>query len=160
MANSSSNKSTERRTSVLPIEKTCITSQEKSTPLPDRDNLQTINENTVEKNTTKVSNEKQFSYFQLFKYSTTFERFLVAAGIIFASLASVCITYSIIIYAEFASLLIDRSVGIGTSSPATILQLFGGGTKLTNTSREENLQAIRDDALTNTVSLELRIKLG
>ncbi|XP_037941771.1 multidrug resistance protein homolog 49-like [Teleopsis dalmanni] len=86
-------------------------------------------------------------YGSKFKYSTSLERFLVAAAIALASLASICVTYCLVIYGEFTSLLIDRSVGIGSSSPTIFLQAFGGGTKLTNATREQNLQAIRDDAL-------------
>ncbi|KAI8127489.1 Multidrug resistance protein like protein 49 [Lucilia cuprina] len=97
---------------------------------------------------TPTDTEKNYkiSYFQLFRYSTFGERCLIVLGIILASLGSIGIPYSIVIYGEYSSLLIDRTVGVGTSSNTFILQLFGGGKKLTNASYEENMQAIRDDS--------------
>lgn len=35
--------------------------------------------------------------------------------------------FLIIIYGEFTTLLVDRSYGIGTSTPTFILKWFGGG---------------------------------
>ncbi|XP_037946899.1 multidrug resistance protein homolog 49-like [Teleopsis dalmanni] len=147
MAHNNSNLPTEPDIILSPIEKSNRSSREKHGTLQSSTNFHTTNKNTVERNTTKVSHEKQYSYFKLFKYSTTFERFLLVAATICASIASVCVSYCLVIYGEFTSLLIDRSVGIGSSSPTIFLQAFGGGIKLTNATREENLQAIRDDAL-------------
>ncbi|XP_032292618.1 multidrug resistance protein homolog 49 [Drosophila virilis] len=91
--------------------------------------------------------DKKYSFFDLFRYSTRLERFLLLLSIIVATIASVFIPYFILIYGEFTSLLIDRTVGEGTSSPTFILALFGGGKRLTNASREENNQAIVDDSI-------------
>lgn len=91
--------------------------------------------------------ERNYTYFDLFRYSTCGERFLLGLSIIVATLASVFIPYFILIYGEYTSLLIDRTVGEGTSSPTFFLALFGGGQRLTNASREENNQAIRDDSV-------------
>ncbi|TMW46661.1 hypothetical protein DOY81_008256 [Sarcophaga bullata] len=91
-------------------------------------------------------NDNKLSYFKLFRYATLGERLLIVVGIILASLAAVGIPYSIVIYGEFSSLLIDRTRGVGTSSSTFLLQLFGGGKRLTNATHEENMQAIRDDA--------------
>jgi len=44
--------------------------------------------------------------------------------------ASVFIPYFMIIYGEFTSLLVDRTVGVGTSSPSFALTMFGGGKQL------------------------------
>ncbi|XP_037948001.1 multidrug resistance protein homolog 49-like isoform X1 [Teleopsis dalmanni] len=132
--------------SVTPTEKQWRSSLKISNNPPCKNNFIGLNKSTLEKYISKPPKEKQSSHFQLFKYSTTLECILVVVGIVLASLASICITYSFVIYGEFTSLLIDRSVGVGTSSPTLVLQLFGGGKKLTNATKEENLQAIRDDA--------------
>ncbi|XP_034108471.1 multidrug resistance protein homolog 49 [Drosophila albomicans] len=91
--------------------------------------------------------ERKYTYFDLFRYSTCGERFLLALSMIVATLASIFIPYFILIYGEFTSLLIDRTVGKGTSSPTFILALFGGGQRLTDASEEENKQAIIDDSI-------------
>ncbi|XP_037954077.1 multidrug resistance protein homolog 49-like [Teleopsis dalmanni] len=147
MAHNNSNIPTEPDIILSPTEKNNRSSQEKPDTLQNSTNLHITNKNTVARNTAKVSYENQFSYLQLFKYSTTFERFLLAIAIVFASLASISVLYCLVIYGEFTSLLIDRSVGNGSSSSTIFLQVFGGGTKLTNATREENLQVIKDDAL-------------
>ncbi|KAH8393395.1 hypothetical protein KR215_008311 [Drosophila sulfurigaster] len=91
--------------------------------------------------------ERKYTDFDLFRYSTCGERFLLALSMIVATLASIFIPYFILIYGEFTSLLIDRTVGEGTSSPTFILALFGGGQRLTDASEEENKQAIIDDSI-------------
>lgn len=53
----------------------------------------------------------------------------------------------IILYAEYASLLVDRVREEGTSTKTTLLHLFGGGRRLTNATTEENRAAILEDAL-------------
>ncbi|XP_016941168.4 multidrug resistance protein homolog 49 isoform X1 [Drosophila suzukii] len=89
---------------------------------------------------------KKYSYFDLFRYSTACERCLIVFSLLVATGASVFIPFFLIIYAEFTSLLVDRTVGVGTSSPTFALTMFGGGKQLTNASEEENKQAIIDDA--------------
>lgn len=94
------------------------------------------------------SNEKleNVSYFSLYRYSTIGERFLIFLGVIFATLGSLGVPYAVVIYGEFTSLLIDRTTGIGTSSPTFILSIFGGGRILTNATKEENIAAMREDS--------------
>ncbi|XP_055855395.1 multidrug resistance protein homolog 49 [Episyrphus balteatus] len=87
------------------------------------------------------------SYFSLYRYSTIGERLLMMFGVVLAALGSIGVPYSVVIYGEFTSLLIDRTTGFGTSSPTFILNIFGGGKVLTNASKEENIQAIKDDSL-------------
>ncbi|XP_067631071.1 multidrug resistance protein homolog 49 isoform X2 [Eurosta solidaginis] len=94
----------------------------------------------------KAVTEAKYPYSALFRYATILDRLLVVVGVILASLAAVGVPYSTIIYAEFSALLIDRNVGIGTSTPTVVLKLFGGGKTLTNASYAENMQAIKDDA--------------
>ncbi|XP_075169480.1 multi drug resistance 49 [Haematobia irritans] len=96
---------------------------------------------------TKKEKPAGISFLQLFRYSTVGERCLIAFGILFASLASTGMPYSIVIYGEFTSLLVDRTLGIGTSSSTLFLRLFGGGRILTNATYEENMQAIREDTI-------------
>ncbi|KAH8277612.1 hypothetical protein KR018_002116 [Drosophila ironensis] len=90
---------------------------------------------------------KKYSYFDLFRYSTVCERFVFAFSLLVATGASVFIPYFMIIYGEFTSLLVDRTVGVGTSSPTFALAMFGGGKQLTNASKVENSQAIIDDSI-------------
>ncbi|XP_001986851.2 multidrug resistance protein homolog 49 [Drosophila grimshawi] len=117
--------------------------KQRQTKLPDLGDFQ------VQKKTGDATAEpdKKYNYFNLFRYSTVGERFLLALSMIVATLASVFIPYFILIYGEFTSLLIDRNVREGTSSPTFILALFGGGRRLTNPGVEENRQAIIDDAV-------------
>ncbi|XP_036342463.1 multidrug resistance protein homolog 49-like, partial [Rhagoletis pomonella] len=89
----------------------------------------------------------RYPYLELFRYATLWDRLLVVFGAVVASLAALSSPYNIIIYAELTTLLIDRNVGIGTSTPAPILSAFGGGRKLTNASHAENMLAIKEDAL-------------
>ncbi|XP_039953591.1 multidrug resistance protein homolog 49 isoform X1 [Bactrocera tryoni] len=91
--------------------------------------------------------EKKYPYLELFRYASIWDRLIMIIGMLAASLASICVPYNVIIYAEFTTLLIDRDVGIGTSTPAPILNIFGGGKTLTNATHAENMQAVKDDAL-------------
>lgn len=65
-----------------------------------------------------------------FRYSTISERFMMLIGVLLACIAAGGMPYSIVIYGEFSSLMVDRTVGVGTSSSTLILHLFGGGRKL------------------------------
>uniref|UniRef100_A0A1A9USS9 ABC-type xenobiotic transporter n=1 Tax=Glossina austeni TaxID=7395 RepID=A0A1A9USS9_GLOAU len=97
------------------------------------------------KNESPTQTAKQFSYFQLFRYATVAERFLIFLAIILASLSAVNVPFCVAIYGEFTSLLIDRTVGVGTSSATFFLPIFGGGKILTNATHDENMQAIKVD---------------
>lgn len=48
-------------------------------------------------------------------------------GIFFGTLMGLCVPVESIIYGEFTTILIDRVATTGTSTPTTILVLFGGG---------------------------------
>ncbi|XP_005191448.1 multidrug resistance protein homolog 49 isoform X2 [Musca domestica] len=95
----------------------------------------------------KVPKAPSISFFQLFRYSTISERFMMLIGVLLACIAAGGMPYSIVIYGEFSSLMVDRTVGVGTSSSTLILHLFGGGRKLTNATYEENMEAIREDSM-------------
>lgn len=62
-----------------------------------------------------------------YRYASCLEIILMFSAIIFGLLTGLCIPLGTIIYGEFTTLLIDRSVQNGTSTPTVILQLFGGG---------------------------------
>ncbi|XP_054737347.1 multidrug resistance protein homolog 49 [Anastrepha obliqua] len=110
----------------------------KSVPLPGPKDFQAETQN---------GSQNKYSYLELFRYTTIWDRLLIACGTVIASIASICIPYNMIIYAEFTTLLIDRDVGNGTSTSAPLLSIFGGGRKLTDASLEENMQAVREDSL-------------
>lgn len=93
----------------------------KNTSNPNDINFSTSSSNSLQEKDEKVS------YFTLYRYSTIGERLLIFFGVILASLGSIGVPYSVVIYGEFTSLLIDRTTGIGTSSPTFILNIFGGG---------------------------------
>ena len=63
-----------------------------------------------------------------------------------ATFASFGVPYSVILYGEFTTLLVERTIGTGTSTETWILSLFGGGAVLTNATYEENMKAIYEDS--------------
>ena len=48
-------------------------------------------------------------------------------GILFASCGSFGLPYGVILYGEFTTILVDRTIGAGTSTETTLLKIFGGG---------------------------------
>lgn len=93
-----------------------------------------------------MTNTKPVSYFQLFRFATWGEIGATILGVILASFASLGLPYGVILYGEFTTLLVDRTIGIGKSTDTAILSMFGGGQILINASSEENRQAILQDA--------------
>ncbi|XP_055858644.1 multidrug resistance protein homolog 49-like [Episyrphus balteatus] len=90
---------------------------------------------------------KNLKYFQLYRFSTITEKLLIALGLILSTLSSFGIPYSLVNGGEFHLLLIERHTRTGTSSETSILKLFGGGRILTNASKEDNMSALKEDAL-------------
>ncbi|XP_034836542.1 multidrug resistance protein homolog 49 isoform X2 [Maniola hyperantus] len=86
------------------------------------------------------------SWFRLFRFAKPWEFILLVAGVIFATLSGLFVPVGVIIYGEFTSLLIDRTVMNGTSTPTLTIAWFGGGRILTNASREENRRALYEDS--------------
>ncbi|XP_061380949.1 multidrug resistance protein homolog 49-like isoform X2 [Danaus plexippus] len=86
------------------------------------------------------------SYFKLFRFAQRWEFVMLFAGIIFACLNGLFVPVGVIIYGEFTSLLIDRTVMNGTSTPTLTINWFGGGRILTNASPEENRRALIEDS--------------
>ncbi|XP_055537427.1 multidrug resistance protein homolog 49 [Wyeomyia smithii] len=93
-----------------------------------------------------ASSSKPVSYFKLFRFATWGEISATIVGILLASVASLGLPYGVILYGEFTTLLVDRTIGIGKSTDTSILSLFGGGKILVNASIEENQDAILEDA--------------
>ncbi|CAH2087972.1 unnamed protein product [Euphydryas editha] len=86
------------------------------------------------------------SWFSLFRFAKPWEFVLLFAGVIFASINGLFVPVGVIIYGEFTSLLIDRTVMNGTSTQTLTIAWFGGGRILTNASPEENRQALIEDS--------------
>lgn len=62
-----------------------------------------------------------------YRFATKWEIFVIFIGIIFTCLKSFAMPILIVIYGEFTTLLVERTLGIGTSSKTYFLPLFGGG---------------------------------
>ncbi|XP_039747692.1 multidrug resistance protein homolog 49-like isoform X2 [Pararge aegeria] len=86
------------------------------------------------------------SWCKLFRFAKPWEFVLLFAGVIFATLSGLFVPVGVIVYGEFTSLLIDRTVMNGTSTPTLTIAWFGGGRILTNASPEENRQALIEDS--------------
>ncbi|XP_066999667.2 multidrug resistance protein homolog 49 [Anabrus simplex] len=86
------------------------------------------------------------SYYQLFRYSTWQERTLVILGILLAVASGVLMPGFIILYGEFTTLLVERNMENATTSKTYLLELFGGGKKLDNTSGVTWREAMIQDA--------------
>ena len=86
--------------------------------------------------TAKKPNKKDeiptVSYFKLFRFATGKEIFLVFLGIVCALVSSFGLPYGMILYGEFTTVLVDRTIRTGTSTRTNILSVFGGGRVLTN----------------------------
>ncbi|KFB50603.1 AGAP005639-PA-like protein [Anopheles sinensis] len=94
----------------------------------------------------KEASAPTVSYFKLFRFATCGEVCATLVGILLASMASLGLPYGVILYGEFTTLLVDRTIGIGKSTDTAILSIFGGGKVLVNASSEENSAAIMEDA--------------
>lgn len=99
-----------------------------------------------EKASNAVTNTQPVSYFKLFRFATWGEISATILGVILASFASLGLPYGVILYGEYTTLLVDRTIGIGKSTDTAILSMFGGGHVLVNASAEENRLAILQDA--------------
>ncbi|XP_061717365.1 multidrug resistance protein homolog 49-like [Cydia pomonella] len=86
------------------------------------------------------------SFPRLFRFAKPWELLLLFIGVILASLNGLAVPIGVIVYGEFTSLLIDRTVMTGTSSTTWTIALFGGGRILTDASAEENRKALIEDS--------------
>ncbi|XP_055387529.1 multidrug resistance protein homolog 49-like [Condylostylus longicornis] len=104
--------------------------------------LNEVNDNSAETNENQQTNSSD-----TFRFATGFEKFLISISLLFGSIGSLGVPYSVIAFAEVSTLLIDRSSNIGTSTPTVILKWFGGGKILTNATKEENNKEIINDGI-------------
>lgn len=79
------------------------------------------------KDINKETKVNSISYFKLFRFATRCEIFLLYIGLIFAALASMGVPYGLILYGEFTTTLVDRTIGDGTSTETVVLEWYGGG---------------------------------
>ncbi|KAJ2945156.1 hypothetical protein O0L34_g9219 [Tuta absoluta] len=94
-----------------------------------------------------LSSVPPISYFKLYRFATACEIFWLVLGLVLASINGLFVPIGVIIYGEFTSLLIDRTVMTGASTETLTIAWFGGGRILTNASREENRQALIEDSI-------------
>ncbi|XP_072945637.1 multidrug resistance protein homolog 49 [Epargyreus clarus] len=86
------------------------------------------------------------SWFRLFRFAKPWEYLMLFLGVVLATLNGLFVPVGVIVYGEFTSLLIDRTVMTGTSSETLTIAWFGGGRILTNASAEENRLALIEDS--------------
>ncbi|RVE52406.1 hypothetical protein evm_002800 [Chilo suppressalis] len=86
------------------------------------------------------------SWCHLLRFAKPWEIVILIVGVIMASLNGLFVPIGVIVYGEFTSLLIDRTVMNGTSTPTLTISMFGGGRQLTNASAAENRAALIEDS--------------
>ncbi|KAJ8720984.1 hypothetical protein PYW08_006449 [Mythimna loreyi] len=87
------------------------------------------------------------SWVALYRYANVREILLLLIAVFLACINGLFVPLGTIIYGEFTSLLIDRTVMTGTSTETLTIALFGGGQSLTNASKEENREALIRDSM-------------
>ncbi|XP_031626071.1 multidrug resistance protein homolog 65-like [Contarinia nasturtii] len=95
----------------------------------------------------KKDGSKTINYFSLYRYATRWDLFVIVIGVICTFLKAFAMPWTIIVYGEFTSLLVERMYGTGTSSPTWLLHWLGGGKRLTNATIEVNRQEIMNDSV-------------
>ncbi|XP_049836463.1 multidrug resistance protein homolog 49-like [Schistocerca gregaria] len=85
-------------------------------------------------------------YYQLFRYSTCFEKFLIFLGVMFGVLSGVCMPGFIVLYGEFTAVLVEWSMSNSTITRTSLLNWFGGGETIINGTKEEVDNALLQDA--------------
>ncbi|XP_021920941.1 multidrug resistance protein homolog 49-like isoform X2 [Zootermopsis nevadensis] len=93
-----------------------------------------------------VPNYESVAFHRLFRYATYLERFFIFFGLLLSIFSGIGIPLIIMLYGEFTTLLVDRSQDNVTSSPTTVLNIFGGGRQLINGSYEERNEALMEDS--------------
>ncbi|KAJ8737131.1 hypothetical protein PYW07_000402 [Mythimna separata] len=93
-------------------------------------------------------NELKISFFQIFRYGTCAEVFATTLGIFIAAISGGGITYNLVQIGELSTAFVERtSFQEQMSTQLPLLSLFGGGQRLSNASREENMAALVNDAI-------------
>lgn len=62
-----------------------------------------------------------------YRYASRWDLFVIILGVFCTLMKAFAVPWIIIVYGEFTSLLVERTYGIGTSSPTLMLKWFGGG---------------------------------
>lgn len=70
---------------------------------------------------------KDLGFFQLFRFATWWELFLIFLGVVFATGLAGCWPLILIAYGEFTTLLVERTLTRGEVTSTPFLQLVGGG---------------------------------
>lgn len=71
-------------------------------------------------------NKKDVTFLQLFRFAKWWELILIFTAIFFAAVSATCMPLIIIVYGEFTTLLVDRSLTRGEVSDTKLLHFFGG----------------------------------
>ncbi|KAK7871055.1 hypothetical protein R5R35_007257 [Gryllus longicercus] len=111
-------------------------------------NIKEVDKNSAPDPAPGKDDEKVVSvpYFSLFRYATGCERALVALGLLLGVFTGLGQPVIIILYGEFTTLLVDRNMDNITSTPTSLLWIFGGGRVLVNASWEERREALLEDS--------------
>lgn len=68
-----------------------------------------------------------FCFYLKYRFASRWDQFLLLIGLFTTFVKSCSWPFLILIYGEFTTLLVDRTYGIGTSTPTLVLEWFGGG---------------------------------
>ena len=75
---------------------------------------------------TEKEDVKPVSFLSLFRYATPCEYFFLFIGVIMSAIKALTLPAVVIIYSEFTSMLVDRTLIIGTTSTTYFLPILGG----------------------------------
>ncbi|XP_017468038.1 PREDICTED: multidrug resistance protein homolog 65 [Rhagoletis zephyria] len=106
---------------------------------------------------TEADNEstKTLSFFKLYRFSTILENFFLFIGFMMSIIKALTLPGVVIVYSEFTSMLVDRTLQIGTTSKTYALPIFGGGKMLTNATLEENMSELYNDSISYGILLTI-----
>ncbi|XP_055326893.1 multidrug resistance protein homolog 65-like [Sitodiplosis mosellana] len=90
---------------------------------------------------------KTLSFLTLYRFASRYDLILLSTGIFFTLIKACSWPFLIVIYGEFTSLLVDRTYGIGRSTPTLFLKWFGGGKILTDATTEANNAELINDSI-------------
>ncbi|CAB3225446.1 unnamed protein product [Arctia plantaginis] len=99
-------------------------------------------------------NEEKVSYFSIFRYGTKLEVMATCLGVILGMLSGGGITVNLIQLGELSTAFVERTHPPTDrySTYLPVLSAFGGGRRLFNATREENMEALVEDAVALAIS--------
>lgn len=62
-----------------------------------------------------------------YRYATTWDIILIIIGCVFTIVKSMSMPAMFIVFGEFTTLMVDRSLGNSTTSTSYLMHIFGGG---------------------------------